>query len=663
MADEQKNRKIDPISRRAAFDPTTINETERTVDVVFATETPVRMYSWSLGGPFDEVLSMDASNIRKERIDAGLPVLDNHDRWSGASGQLGIAENVRFEGTQGRATLRFSKRADVEPVFQDIKDGIVRGISVGYRVHKYQDMNPERKAGETPEYRAIDWEPMEISLAPVQADPNSTVRNENTVQNEVEIISTRKDQPIMTEAEIKAAEEAKRNAPPANSPAAPNPPVNVDEVRQAATNAERDRVKSITDAVRKAGLDEKIATELIEKGTPVDEARAAIIEKFAAADPHKGQRNGVQVAADEADKRRDAMTNALVLRATPDAAKNFTADQVEASRAFRSMSLMDMAKESLTRAGVDFSGMDKMELVGRAFTQSTSDFPVLLEGTNRRVLLAAYSTVADTWRRFCMTGSVSDFRANKRLRMGSFGNLDVVGENSEFKNKSIPDAEYESIAAKTKGNIINLSRQMIINDDLSGFTRLAQMLGRAAARSIEADVYALLALNGGNGPTMTDGLSLFHATHKNIATGAALGVSALDTDRVLMAQQMDPSNNDYIGLTPSVLLVPLGLESTAKVLNTSTYDPDATNKLQKPNTALGMFQDIVGTPRLSGTTRYLFASPSEEPVIEVAFLDGNQSPFLESDQGFSVDGIRWKVRIDYGVGAIGWRGVIKNAGA
>jgi len=59
----------------------------------------------------------------------------------------------------------------------------------------------------------------------------------------------------------------------------------------------------------------------------------------------------------------------------------------------------------------------------------------------------------------------------------------------------------------------------------------------------------------------------------------------------------------------------------------------------------------------------LFASPSEEPVIEVAFLDGNQSPFLESDQGFSVDGIRWKVRIDYGVGAIGWRGVVKNAGA
>lgn len=665
MADENNKKQHQPSMIRAAFDPQTLNIESRTVEVVFATETPVRMWNWQIG-EFDEILSMDPANVRMDRLKNGIPLLDNHRRYEGTKGVLGVVESATFSNGEGRATVRFSKREDVESTFQDVKDGILRGISVGYRVHKYQDMNPLRNEGELPQYRAIDWEPMEISLAPVQADPNSNVRQEDGEKYPVEIVSTRnqnQNQPnkIMADEQKPNAEEQVRNNPPA--PAAPTPtPVNVEEVRQAATAEERARVKAITESVRKAGLDETFATELIEKGTSIDAARTAIIDKFADADPNKGQRSNATVTADEGDKRRNAMTDALVLRAMPDLSRDtkaITADRVEAARAFKGQSLLDMAKDSLIRAGVDITGMDKMEIAGRAITQSTSDFPVLLEGTNRRVLLAAYTSVADTWRRFCTTGSVGDFRAYKRLRMGSFGNLDLVGENSEFKNKSIPDGEYESISAKTKGNIINVSRQMIVNDDLNAFTRLAQMLGRAAARSIEADVYASLAAN----PTMADGKALFHADHGNIGTGSALTVAGLDADRVQMAIQKDPSSNDYIGLIPSVLLLPIGLESTAKVLNTSTYDPDATNKLQKPNTALGMFSDIVGTPRLSGTTRYLFANPSEEPVFEVAFLDGNQNPYLESEQQFRVDGMQWKVRMDYGVAPIGWRGVIRNAGA
>lgn len=662
MADKNK-KKLDPIVRAASFDPQTINIEARTVDVIFATENPVRMYSWAMDGYFDEILSMDPSNIRMDRVNSGMPVLDNHNRWGGAAGVLGIVENVNFANQEGRATLRFSKRDDVEPIFQDVKDGILRGISVGYRVHKYMEMNPLRAAGETPQYRAIDWEPMEISFAPIQADPKSAVRAEGVEPNDFEIVTTRKETNhiTMTPEEIQAAEDAKRNAPPAPTPAPAPTPVNVDEVRAAATAAERDRVKAITDSVRKAGLEDKFAAELIENGSSIDAARAAIIEKFAEADPNKGQRSNATVTADEGDKRRNATIDALVLRAMPEAsrdAKIMSTDRVEAARAHRGSTLLDLAKDSLIRSGVSIDGLDKMDIVGRAITSSSSDFPVLLEGTNRRVLLAAYQSVADVWSRFCMTGSVSDFRANKRLRMGSFSNLDAVNENQEYKTKAISDAESESIIATTKGNIINVSRQMIINDDLAGFTRLAQMLGRAAARSVEADVFALLAAN----PTMGDGIALFHASHNNIGTGSALTVTGLDADRVQMASQKDPGNNDYIGIRPSVLLVPSSLEGTAKVLNGSQYDPDAANKLQRPNIVAGLFGDIVSTPRLSGTTRYMFASASEEPVIEVAFLDGVQTPYMESEQAFKVDGMSWKVRMDYGVGAIGWRGVIRNAG-
>lgn len=649
--------KTNPISRRAAFDPQSLNEEQRTVDVVFATDAPTRMYSWSVG-EFEESLSMDPAHIRTVRLDSGAPVLDNHNRWNGTKGVLGVIESYSFANGEARATIRFSEREEVQGTWQDVKSGILRGISVGYRVHKYEDLNPMRKEGEMAQYRAIDWEPMEISFAPVQADPGSTVRSENNEQHDVEIVSTRSTQTTI---------ENNRNMPdpiekPVEQSPAPAPaPVDTEAVRQAAIKAERERSKTILDAVRKAGLEDTYAHELIDNGTTVEEARAAIIDKFAANDPNKGQRNTTLVGADETDKRRAAQVDALVLRAAPEV--KLSDDQVSAARTFRGKTLMELAKDSLERAGIKTDNMDKMELVGRAITSSTSDFPVLLEGVNRRVLLNNYQAVADVWRKFCTVGSVGDFREYKRLRMGSFSNLEEVGENKEFKNKSIPDSEFEKISAKTKGNIINVSRQMIINDDLSAFTRLAAMLGRAAGRSIEADVFALFALNSGNGPTMADGKTLFHADHKNIATGAAMSVSAIDAMRVLMAQQMDPSSNDYLDIRPSVLLAPIGLGSTARILNTSQYDPDATNKLQRPNVVAGLFSEVVDTPRLSGTGYYMLASSGEEPVFEVAFLDGNQNPYLESQEGFTVDGMKWKVRLDYGVGAIGWRGIVKNAGA
>ncbi|MBP7327529.1 MAG: Clp protease ClpP [Alicycliphilus sp.] len=369
----------------------------------------------------------------------------------------------------------------------------------------------------------------------------------------------------------------------------------------------------------------------------------------------------IETVSDEGDKRKDAVVASILARAG--VAQDAAARAALSSNPYRGDRLLDTARASLQRAGVSVSGMTPMEVVAAAFTQGTSDFPVLLENAMHKTLQASYATAALTWNRFCATGSVSDFRAHNRYRTGSFGSLDAVNELGEFVNKSIPDGEKASITAGTKGNIINLSRTAIINDDLGAFVGLSNMLGRAAARTVEADVYALLALNGGAGPTMGDGKTLFHADHGNITTGAAITMAALDLDRVAMASQKDVSGNDYLDLRPAVLLVPIGLGGTARSINDAQYDPDTANKLQKPNIVNGLFRDIVDTPRMTGTRRYLFADPSEAPVLEVAFLDGNQNPYLELQNGFDVDGARYKVRLDYGVGAIDYRGAVTNAGA
>lgn len=255
-----------------------------------------------------------------------------------------------------------------------------------------------------------------------------------------------------------------------------------------------------------------------------------------------------------------------------------------------------------------------------------------------------------------------DFRTANFYRNGSFGTLDAVNELGEFKQKAIPDGEKSSLSIGTKGNIIAISRQAIINDDLGAFNDLAQRFGRAAALSIEADVYALIGENSGLGPTQSDSQPLFHSNRANVGAGAALSVESLDADAVVLSAQKDPSGNEYLDLQPSILLVPRGLAGSAKVINDAQYDPDTANKMQRPNKVRGMFSDIVGTPRLAGTRRYTLADPNVAPVFAVGFLEGQQAPVLESKDGWRVDGTEMKVRLDYGVGAVDYRGAVTNAG-
>lgn len=442
---------------------------------------------------------------------------------------------------------------------------------------------------------------------------------------------------------------------------------------------ERARGLGIRDAVRAARLDnaDALADEHIKKGTTLADFRALVLEQLAAKDAKTriDSTHTVVPGEDARDKFVRGASNWLLHKggaATLVArALNPTTPDLKAldPGEFRGLSLMELARECLERAGVKTRGMDKMTLVGRAFTfrsaitQSTSDFATLLENTMHKVLLAAYGTTPDTWSRWCHRGTVSDFRVHNRYRFGMFGGLDSLLENGEFKTKAILDGEKSTIQAATKGNIINVSRQVIVNDDMGFVVRLLSQLGRAAHLTVEIAAYAEIGKNSGLGPTQSDSQPFFHSNRKNVnATGSALGVAGLEADRVKLAQQTEPNGNEYLDLRPAVLLVPVGLGGEAKVVNAMEFE-DTDNKFRKPNKVRGLFREVVDTPRLSGTRRYLFAEPSIAPAFEVVFLEGNEEPVLETKDGWNVDGTEMKVRLDFGVGAIDFRGAVTNAGA
>jgi len=459
-----------------------------------------------------------------------------------------------------------------------------------------------------------------------------------------------------------------------------------------ARKAERARNHAIRAAAAvavRAGLDQDKADAIMAESLGDDEHEGlsanaarekffdALAEKSDATGPKPGQTVDIVPGEDASDKRVAGISAALWNRAgvtgllqaaakkAPDDPRfqNLDLD----GREFRGRSLYDFARDDLERMQPGASkGHTRMEVAGAFFNavgqQTTSDYAVALENTMHKILEAAYMIAPDTWRRFCGVGSVSDFRTHNRYRTGYFSSLDQIYESGEFTNKSIPDAVKETISALTYGNILALSRQAIINDDMGVFSRVASQVGRAAALTIESAVYSLLGQNSGLGPAMNDTDPLFDANHSNLGTGAAISVASIEADRVVLGSQQDPNSQEYLDIRPAVLLVPIGLGGQARVINESQYDVDSGKVTNTPNKVVGLFADIVDTPRLSGTRRYMFADPATMPVIEVAFLEGEQMPYMEMKDGWRTDGVEWKVRHDFGVAAVEFRGAVTNAG-
>lgn len=184
---ETQNKKIGVGSARAMFSPNSFNKEKRTIEVTFSTETPVLRRNWD--STYWEVLEISEDAMRMDRLQNGAPLLNDHFNF-GVENVIGVVERAWIEGKEAKALVRFSDREEVQPIIQDVENGILKNISVGYRVHVFEKHNTPND--ERPTYRATDWEAHEISLVPIPADPNSQVRNLKRELNEVQIIDNTK---------------------------------------------------------------------------------------------------------------------------------------------------------------------------------------------------------------------------------------------------------------------------------------------------------------------------------------------------------------------------------------------------------------------------------------------------------------------------------------
>ena len=342
----------------------------------------------------------------------------------------------------------------------------------------------------------------------------------------------------------------------------------------------------------------------------------------------------------------DSVKQSLLARAGIDKDKSDAKDN-----AYNAMTLRELARASLVDRGVSVSGHNAMSMVGLAFTHSSSDFGQILIDVAHKSLLKGWETAAENFDQFTSRGTLTDFRAAKRVGLGDFGHLPQVGEGEEYTYGTIGD-EGASVALATYGQLFTITRQAILNDDMHLLTKIPEKMGQAARATIAKLVFALLTGNA----KAQDGKALFDASHKNTITNAVLDLANIDKGIQLMNGFVN-ARGEPLAIEPEFMLLPTSMYTRGLQLikSASVEGADANSGIINP------LRDIV-TPvksaRLQAADEKSWYLINKE-AIEVSYLDGIDTPYMEQQQGFTVDGVSTKVRIDAGVNVIDYRGIVK----
>jgi ATP-dependent protease ClpP protease subunit len=322
----------------------------------------------------------------------------------------------------------------------------------------------------------------------------------------------------------------------------------------------------------------------------------------------------------------------------------------------RSYTLMELARIMLERRGVSLAAMDKMAIIAAAFTHTSSDFPKVLANTANKAMMKGYMEAAETFPLWTSKGTLPDFKTADIVDLTAFASLGVVREGAEFKYATIGERR-EQMALATYGAIFSITRQAIINDDLRAFSRVPAKMGAAAKRTVGDLAYAVLTANA----AMADTVALFHSTHANLAgSGGAISTTTVDAGRAAMGVQT--LNGAYLNIRPAFLLCPVAKEGLAIQTISSEFEVSGSKNLTAPNPVRNIAK-VVSDARLTSTPWYLVADPNTHDTVEVAYLDGNESPTLEQQDGWNVDGVEFKVRIDAAAKALDHRTMYKDPGA
>jgi hypothetical protein len=668
----------------ASFEPTTLDAEKRTVEIRWYAGATIPRYSL-FDGPYTLSFSMDPKAVRLGRLSSGsAPLKAGHVGNDDLSAVLGVIEKAWLAKDGGRALVRFSAREDVEPVFRDVQDGILRNVSMEAFIHAMDDVTT--KGAEATHYLATDWEPLAVALVSVGADPGAQALSEgseasicklnarrgasqeDSMRIEVRLLATGETVEI-EEADFDAtlhsklsAEDGEGNDPPkkaAKSVLQADPKAAkraVDDALEAKDALEAE-IKRVAAAF---GLDSVWARRHINLGTKIEQVLDLAAEERAKRAPKTLNDIGFGEDHDSQGYRRERMAEALAARATRKPIP-------EAARQYAHQTLVELAYETLSWRG-EHRGLhprvDASRIVELALT--TSDYPNLLANAANKILMPEYEAANPTYRMLAERQDLPDFKTASILKAGDFPVPLQVAEESEIKLGSFSEAK-DTFALATYGRRLLFSFQAIVNDDLGAFARIMRAVAVRLADFENSLWFTLLTSASGAGPTLGDTGALFNATavttaggHANLtASGTAISVDSIGVGRAAMRKQVS-LDGIKLNVLPRYLLCSPDKETLARQY-TTVLGPNLVSSSQNP--WAGTLEPISDANLTSANPWYLFADPARWPVSVYGYLSGQAGPNIVTRQGFEVLGTEMRVALHFGIAFVDHRGAYRNAGA
>lgn len=353
-----------------------------------------------------------------------------------------------------------------------------------------------------------------------------------------------------------------------------------------------------------------------------------------------------RVGREDRETRRAGMTAALMYQIGG-------VGEVDGNaRRFMDLTLVEMAAQACGYTGPTRSAQDRID-VFMAAGHSTSDFPSIFESAANKILLDRYEAAEPIYRRIARRRDFRDFRPTPLIRTGDFPMLEKVNEKGEIKFGSFGESkEAAALIAYARG--INISRQMLINDDLGAIDEVLSSYGEMIPAFEEATFWKF-ALSA----KLADNKAVFHVDHNNLAAaGGDINVDTVSEGRTAIRKQKSIDGRN-LSLRPTILLTGPERETQAEQL-VAQVQPTESGQVNPFSGRL----IAESTAEITGTEWYLLCGPGRAGSPWVyGYLDGATGPRVRMDEPFGTQGMSMTVEEDFGMGAADFRGGWKNPGS
>jgi len=519
----------------------------RTVELAFSSELEVERFFGI------EVLSHDPASVRMARMEGGAALLVNHD-WDD---QIGVVESARIDSDKrGRAVVKFGRGVRADEIFQDVVDGIRRHVSVGYLIHKIEI---EDRAGQADMVTVTDWEPFEVSIVAVAADPSVGVGREmgsGEPPEEPGAPAADTDDTIaddgraaQSQTRSDAMEKILRDGAGNLVRALVDGDGKITEVLEtleeageatrqgqaAGSSAERVRVRSIMEMGEKYGADD-LARDFVKDGKGADEFQRALLDHV------DGGRRSASPLSDRhnvglSDSERDSFSFIRAIRALSDptnrraqeaAAFEFEASEAAAQAMGRSAEGIMVPPEVLTRAvNTDTSGTAAGDTGGNAIATTLQSQSFIEMLRNR----AAFMRLATP---------LSGLVGNIDIPLQSSGASGYwIGEDDDATEDGLELGQL-SMSPKTVAAFSEITRKLLKQSSMDMEALVRRDLATALALTI--DTAGFYGTGSGNQPKGIKNYSGINAV--DFAGAASGGGAALPTyEEVVQMESAIASDN------------------------------------------------------------------------------------------------------------------------